>query len=179
MPTAKTQFGLLAEYKSAADVYHACEVVRDAGFKIWDAHTPFPVHGLEKAMGIGASKLPWIVLVMALIGATLGMTLQWWINVVEYPQSISSKPFFAWQSFVPVTFELGVLLGAFGAVFGMFGLNQLPTFYHSVFRSKAFLRVTDDRFFISIETKDPKFDPVRTQELLKSTGALNVEWLEH
>jgi Protein of unknown function (DUF3341) len=179
MTNSKPQFGVLAEYKSTADIYHACEKVRDSGFKHWDAHTPFPVHGLEKAMGVPPSKLPWIVLVMALTGASLGMGLQWWINVIEYPQSISSKPFFSWQAFVPVTFEISVLLGAFGAVFGMFGLNQLPKFYHSVFKSKAFLRATDDRFFISIEARDPRFDPIKTPEMLKQSGALSVEWLEH
>lgn len=172
-------YGILAEFTSASAIYQACEMVRDRGFKHWDAHTPFPVHGLDKAMGLAPSKLPWIVLVMALTGTTCGMGLQWWINVIEYPQVISGKPFFSWPAFIPVTFEITVLLGAFGAVFGMFGLNKLPQHYHSLFRSSRFAKVTDDKFFISIEARDPKFDPEATTKLLQDLGATHVELVEH
>ena len=171
-------YGVLAEFNSAPEIFHACEKVRDKGFKVWDAHTPFPVHGLEKAMGAKGSILAWIVLVLGLSGAAGGMTLQWWINTIEYPLVISGKPYFSWPAFMPVTFELGVLLGSFGAVFGMLGLNMLPQWYHSVFRSSRFHRVTDDKFFISIEAKDPKFDPVATPQFLTEIGATHVELLE-
>ncbi len=171
-------FGLLAEYETPGELYHACEQVRDAGYGAWDAHTPFPVHGLEKAMGLRPSIVPWIVLVMGFSGAGLGFLLQYWSSAIEYPMIISAKPFNSYPAFVPVTFELGILLGSFGAVFGMFGLNRLPTLYHSLFNSKRFARVTDDRFFISIEARDPKYDPQKTRELLESTGALHVEEVE-
>lgn len=171
-------FGLLAEYETPGELYHACEKVRDAGYGAWDAHTPFPVHGLEKAMGLRPSIVPWIVLVMGFSGAGLGFLLQYWSSAIEYPMIISAKPFNSYPAFVPVTFELGILLGSFGAVFGMFGLNRLPTLYHSLFNSKRFTRVTDDRFFISVEARDPKYDPVKTRELLEATGALNVEEVE-
>ena len=174
-----SHYGVLAEFTTTSAIFHACEKVRDKGFKKWDAHTPFPIHGLDKAKGLSASKLPWIVLVLALTGTCCGLGLQWWINVVEYPQVISGKPHFSWPAFVPVTFEVTVLLGAFGAVFGMFALNQLPQWYHSVFRSKAFERVTDDRFFISIEAADPKFDAVATPKWLQELGATSVELVEH
>lgn len=175
MPAAEKVFGVVAEFSSPYEVYHACEKVRDGGFKKWDAHTPFPVHGLERAMGLKPSVLPWIVLIMALTGGTIGMTLQWWVNVVEYPLVISGKPHFSWQAFVPVTFELSILFGAFGAVFGMFALNKLPQFYHPVFKSGRFLRASDDRFFISIEAIDPKFGLESTTSLLKAAGAVSVE----
>lgn len=171
-------FGLLAEYETPADLYKACEKIRDAGYGAWDAHTPFPVHGLEKAMGLKPSLVPWIVCVMGFSGAGLGFLLQWWTSVVDYPLIISAKPFNSYQAFVPVIFELGILLGSFGAVFGMFGLNRLPTYYHSVFNSSRFHRATDDRFFISIEARDPKYDPDKTRELLESTNALSVEEVE-
>jgi len=171
-------FGLLAEYETPGELYHACEKVRDAGYGAWDAHSPFPVHGLEKAMGLRNSIVPWIVLVMGFSGAGLGFLLQYWSSAIEYPMIISAKPFNSYPAFVPVTFELGILLGSFGAVFGMFGLNRLPTLYHSLFNSKRFARATDDRFFISIEARDPKYDPSRTRELLESTGALHVEEVE-
>ena len=142
------RFGLVAEFASPAELYHACEKVRDAGYTRWDAHAPFPIHGIERAMGLKASKLPWIVLVLALGGAAAGMGLQGWVATIAYPLVISGKPFFSWPAFVPVTFELGVLGGAVGAVFGMFALNQLPTLYHPLFSSARFERASDDGFFI-------------------------------
>ena len=171
-------FGLLAEFANPAELYHACERVRDAGYTRWDAHSPFPVHGLEQAMGIRRSILPWIILAAGLTGAVLGFALQWWVHASAYPLTISGKPFFAWPAFIPITFELGVLFGAFGAVLGMFGLNRLPMHYHPLFHSKVFERVTDDAFFISIESWDPKFDSSATRTLLEGLGAKRVELVE-
>ena len=171
-------YGVLAEFATPADLYHACEQVRDAGFTRWDAHTPFPVHGLEKAMGLPRSPLPWIVLVTGLTGVGLGFLLQWWVHTRAYPLVISGKPFFAWPAFIPVTFEVGILFGALGAVFGMFALNRLPMHSHPLFQSKIFERVSDDAFFISIESWDPKFDPTATGKLLESIGARRVELVE-
>jgi hypothetical protein len=168
-------FGALAEFQTPAELYHACEGVRDAGYTRWDAHAPFPVHGLERAMGLKASRLPWVVLVMALGGAAAGMGLQGWVSTMAYPLVISGKPFFSWPAFVPVTFELAVLGGALGAVFGMFAMNQLPTLHHPLFASKRFERASDDGFFISIESWDPQFDSGRTVDLLRRLGAREVE----
>ena len=171
-------FGLLAEYETAADLYHACERVRDAGYAAWDAHTPFPVHGLDKAMGLRPSIVPYIVAVMGFSGAGLGFLMQYWMSAVDYPLIISAKPFNSYPAWVPVTFELGILLGSFGAVFGMLGLNKLPQYYHSVFNSSRFPKFSDDRFFISIEARDPKYDLERTRKLLETTGAVSVEEVE-
>jgi hypothetical protein len=171
-------YGVLAEFATTTDLYHACERVRDAGFTRWDAHTPFPVHGLDKAMGLKRSPLPWIVLVAGLTGAAAGFGLQWWVHASAYPLVISGKPYFAWPAMIPITFELGVLFAAFGAVFGMLGLNKLPMHNHPLFQSKVFERVTDDTFFISIESRDPQFDPSATRKLLESLGARSVELVE-
>ena len=171
-------FGVLAEFESPQIIYGACEKVRDAGYQIWDSHTPYPVHGLDKAMGLKSSKLPWVVLFMGLLGAGGGLLLQWWVSTTAYPLVIGGKPFFSWQAFVPVCFELMVLFAALGSVVGMLHFNRLPQLYHATFRSKRFERVTDDRFFISIEATDPKFDQEETIELLQSAGASHVEILE-
>ncbi|MCB9555418.1 MAG: DUF3341 domain-containing protein [Deltaproteobacteria bacterium] len=171
-------YGALAEFDTTASLFSACEQIRDAGFKKWDSHTPFPVHNLDKAMGLPASILPWLVFVMGLTGAGAGLLLQWWTSAVNYPLVISGKPLFSWQAFVPICFELMVLFCALGAVFGMFHLNRLPQLYHSLFRSERFARVTDDKFFISIEAVDPKFDKLDTVELLKKVGATHVELVE-
>ena len=174
-PGGAGMFGLLAEFGSTATLYRACEQIRDAGYTCWDAHTPFPVHGLQGAMGLRRSLLPYIILVMGLVGAASGFALQTWVHAVEYPLVISGKPYFAWPAFVPITFELGVLGGALGAVFGMLGLNRLPMHYHPLFHSQRFERVTDDTFFISIEARDPRFDVVATRTLLEAVGARHVE----
>jgi len=168
-------FGALAEFATPAELYHACEGVRDAGYARWDAHPPFPVHGLDRAMGLKASRLPWVSLVTGLGGAATGMGLQGWVSTMAYPLVISGKPFFSWPAFIPVTFELGVLGGALGAVFGMFAFNQLPTLHHPLFASARFERASDDGFFISIESWDPLFDAGRTVDLLRRLGAKAVE----
>ena len=129
-------------------------------------------------MGLRRSPLPWIVLATGLTGAGLGFLLQWWVHVDAYPLVISGKPYNAWPAFIPITFEVAVLFAALGAVLGMLGLNRLPMHYHPLFRSKVFERVTDDAFFLSIESWDPQFDPTATRKLLESLGARGVELLE-
>jgi len=172
-------YGALAEFATPAALYKACELVRDAGFTRWDAHTPFPVHGLEGAMGMKRSKLPWIILFMGLGGAATGFGLQTWVHMSAYPLVISGKPLFTWPAFIPITFELGVLGGALGAVFGMLALNKLPMHHHPLFEVPRFARFADDRFFISIESWDPKFDATGTVRLLQQAGAIHVDLVEN
>lgn len=179
LPEGTDHFGVLAQFATPRELVEACEAVRDAGFRRWDAHAPFPVHGLERAMGLRPSALPWIVLVMGLAGAASGMLLQWWVATLAYPLVISGKPLFSWPAFVPVTFELGILFGALGAFLGMLGLNQLPTLYHPLFHSRAFERVTDDGFYVSIEAWDPQYQGQRTADWLRDLGAHHVERIEN
>lgn len=171
-------WGIVAEFATPADLYTACEKVRDAGFKRWDAYTPFPVHGLDKAMGLKPSVLPFIVLAFGLTGGALAFWMQTWMSAIDYPLVISGKPYLAWQAFVPITFEISILFSAFAAVFGMLALNKLPMLFHPLFRVRRFERVTDDRFFIAIEGDDPKFDFEGTQAFLKEIGATHVEPVE-
>lgn len=168
--------GLLAEYETPGDVMHAAEKVRDAGYEKWDVHTPFPVHGMDGAMGLKPTPLGWISFAGGLTGGTSGVLMQWWMGAVDYPLNIAGKPAFALQSSIPIIFELTILLTAFGTVLGMFGLNRLPQLYHWVFGSEQFKRATDDRFFISIEAEDPKFDKARA--LLEKTHPLSIEAVE-
>ena len=174
LPPGET-YGLLAQFESPKDLYHACEKVRDAGYTRWDAHSPFPVHGLDKAMGLGRSRLPYVTLIFGLTGAISGFALQLWANGIAYPLIVSGKPVLNWQPYMPVTFELGVLFAAISTVVGMFAFNQLPMLFHPLFGSRAFERVTDDGFFISIESWDPKFNATETERLLTSVGATQVE----
>ena len=128
-------------------------------------------------MGMRRSILPLVVLVMAFMGAGLGFALQHWVHSIEYPLVISGKPYFTWPAYVPVTFELGVLGGALAAVFGMLAINGLPRHHHPVFGSERFERASDDRFFISIDGSDPRFDEQTTRKLLEEAGAVHVETL--
>ncbi|KXK31696.1 MAG: DUF3341 domain-containing protein [Candidatus Omnitrophica bacterium] len=180
LPAAETKvFGVLAEYDSTHALLAASEKIRDAGYKKWDTHTPFPVHGIDEAMGIRRTILPLIVLICGLTGCASGLLLQWWTSSVDYPVIISGKPMFSIPAYIPVTFELTILFSAFGAVFGMLGLNRLPLFYHGVFNSRGFSkRMTTDRFFISIEAIDPKFDASKICEMLRGNGAIEVEVVE-
>jgi hypothetical protein len=169
---------LLAEYDTSADVVHAAEKVRDAGYSLWDTHTPFPVHGMDRAMGLKDSRLGWIVIACALTGLTGAYTMMYWMNGVDYRLVIGGKPPDALPSMVPILFELTILLSAFGSVLGMFHLNKLPRHNHPVFESDRFRRASDDKFFLSIEAEDPKFNLAKTRALLDSTHPANVEVIE-
>lgn len=175
LDTRPTVFGLLAEYDTPERLLYGCERVREAGLTRWDAHSPFPIHGMEKAMGLPASPVPWFVLVLGLAGAAAGMLLQWWVSTQAYPLVVSGKPFFSWPAFVPIMFECGVLGGALGAVLGFLHLARLPRHHHPLFSTTRFESATDDRFFLSIEAGDPSFDEQETRQLLEGTGASAVE----
>jgi len=174
---AEPRFGVLAEFATPAALMRAAEAVRDAGYRRWDCHSPFPVHGLDRAMGLADTRLPWLVLAGGITGAGGGLWLQWWANAKDYPLLIGGKPLWSLPANIPVMFELTVLLSALTAVSALFLFNRLPRFYHPVFRSERFRRVTCDRFFIAIEASDPQFDPRRTEQLLRDAGSTHVEWL--
>lgn len=176
-PGGKEVHAVLAEFKTPAEVYRAAEKVRDAGYKRWDVHTPFPIHGLEGAMGIQRTILPLISGSIGLGGAAVGLVLQWWITR-DYPIVVQGKPFVAWEPFTPVTFELGILHCAFATLIGMLALNGLPRWHHPIFNSERFLRSSDDRFFIAIDAADAKFEPNSVRTLLQSAGSGHVELVE-
>jgi hypothetical protein len=186
--------GLLIEFADPDALVVAAAKVRDAGFTRWDCHTPFPVHGLDKAMGIKPTILPWLVFGGGVTGALAGLVLQLYTNGIELPFSLlqhtngfvsellspfvpsgyayvtSGKPIFSVPANIPVVFELTVLLSAFAAFFGTLALNGLPRFFHPVFASARFRRASNDRFFISIEADDPKYDRNRARALADSLG---------
>ena len=173
--TGNNVYGLLTEFDNVKSLMKAAEQVRDKGFQNWDAHTPFAVHGLDKAMGIRGTRLPFLVLAGGFTGLGLATLMQWWMNAVDYKFVISGKPLFGIPANVPIMFEITVLLSAFAAFFGMWVLNDLPKWYHPLFTNKRFSRVTQDRFFIVIEAKDPQFDLAKTRDFLATLGGAVVE----
>lgn len=174
----KRTIGMLAAYDGPSQLLKVAEKLRDAGYSDFDCHSPYPIHGMDDAMGEQRSPLGFIVGAMGLAGGGLGILLQWWTSAVDYPLVISGKPYFSLPAFIPVAFELTILLAAFGAVFGMFFLNRLPSHYHPVFYSEKFGRVSDDAFYVSILASDSKFDTSATRELLESAGGFDIEILE-
>lgn len=172
-------WGLAAEFSTPAEITEAAKKVREAGFRWWDCHTPFPVHGLDFAMGVKYTILPILVFFGGITGASIGLILQVFTNslelniwaivpVVGYQFEVSGKPLLSLPAFIPVIFELTMLLSAGTTVMGMFLLNKLPCFYHPVLKSTEMKRLTDDRFYLVIESRDPKFVKPRTEELLES-----------
>lgn len=182
-------YGIMAEFETPAQIMEAAKKVHAAGYRFWDCHTPFAVHGLDKAMGIKRTILPFLVLGAGATGATLGFTLQAFTNatgtsiwalvwVTGYPFLVSGKPLMSVPAWVPVIFELTILLSALSAAGLMLLLNGLPRLSHPLLANNRFRRATDDRFFIVIEARDPKFLRSKTEAFLKSLNAKSIEVVE-
>src|SRR6188768_4342187 len=167
--TAPELHGILAEYDTPDQLLSASKQVRAAGFEKWDTYTPFPVHGIDAAMGIRMTVLPWIVLGAGLTGLATAILLQWWTNAWDYPWLISGKPFWSIPANVPIMFELTVLFAGITTLVAMLVLNNLPFPSHPLDFVRRFARATDDRFFLFVEAADPKFDEDDTKTLLEGT----------
>jgi hypothetical protein len=175
----KKVYGVLAEFSNPAKLIHAAKLVNRAGYKNFDAYSPFPIHGMDQAMGLKESRLGYIVLLHAILGFAGAVALQVWTSSIAYPIIISGKPFMNLPAFVPVTFELTVLLSAFGAVFGMFFMNNMPGHHNPLFGSQRFEKATDDGFFICVEATDDFFDEEKTRQMLLDAGATHIEPIYH
>lgn len=170
----KKVHGITAEFDSVDTLLAACRRVRDAGYTKTDAYTPFAVHGIDKALGIKPTVLPWIVLACGLTGLATALTMQIWMNAIDYPYIISGKPYISLPAFVPVAFELTILFSSFGAFFGMWALNKLPMLSNPMFTNPRFDRVTDDKFFLYIDSGDERYDGAGVEKLLGDVGGQHI-----
>jgi hypothetical protein len=166
-------YGLIAEFSTHEELVHAAEKAYERGFRKMDGYAPFPVEGLAEALG-KKTRLPLLVLIGGIVGGLSGYYMQWDANVISYPINIGGRPLNSWPAFIPIVFELTVLAAALTAFFFSLGLSGLPKPYHPVFNIPEFERASQDRFFLCIEARDPKFDTRQTREFLKSLSPLNV-----
>jgi hypothetical protein len=171
-------YGLMAEFDSPDTLKEAAVKAYEAGYRKMDAYTPFPVEGLDDALGFKPSRLSLIVLIGGLTGIALGYGLQYFISVIDYPVMVGGKPFHSWPSFIPVTYELMILSAALAAVVGMLAMNGLPMPYHPVFNAPRFDLASNDRFFLCIESEDPQFDREKTKQFLEQCHPYDVSEVE-
>ena len=172
------KYGMLAEFDTPADLMHAAEKIRDAGFRRWDVFSPYPIHGMNQAMGLKNSKVGWFGFCGGVTGYTTGMIMIWWMNAVDYPIVVGGKPMFSPYFAFPPSYELTILLTAFGSIFGMMFLNRLPRLHHPLLKHKRFARATHDGFFLVIETNDVKYSESETRKLLETTASKHIEVIE-
>lgn len=172
-------YGLMAEFDGPEALLTAARQARAEGYRRMDAYTPFPVEGLSEAIGFRKTWIPFIVLIGGIIGCVGGFYLQYWISVIDYPINVGGRPLNSWPSFIPVTFELTILVAALSAVLGLLALNGLPMPYHPVFNVERFELASRNRFFLCIEATDPKFDLEYTRRFMDSVRPQGVYEVEH
>ncbi len=170
----KQIYGLLAEFDTTTEIVKAAERTREAGFVEIDAFSPFPIHEMDEALGIKRTILPYLVFVGGVAGLLLGLGLQYYTHVIEYPIIVGGRPHFSVPAFIPPAYELTILLASFAAVFGMLLLNGLPKPYHPVFNVPRFNLASREKFFLLIQSKDPKFNYEETKEFMDSLNAQEV-----
>src|SRR5262245_34450612 len=178
MNEASKSYAVLAEFMNASSVLHAAQKVRDAGYRRRDVFTPFPVHGMDRALRLRISPVGWFTFIGGVVGYTSGMLMIWFMNAFDYPIVIGGKPMFSPHSAFPPSYELTILFGAFGSLFGMLFLNRLPRLHNPLLKNKRFSLVTHDRFFIAIECDDPKYSETETRQLLEQAGSPHIEVVE-
>lgn len=169
-----TLYGLVAEFGSEEELIRAAEKVRDAGYRKTDGHTSYPVEGLVEALGKPHTKIPWLIFIGGCIGFLSAFGLQYWTSVIDYPINVGGRPLHSWPAFIPIEFELTILLSAFTAVGSVIVLSGLPRHYHPLFNVERFAAASKDGFFLSIESVDPLFDVAKTGEFLRGLQARGV-----
>ena len=167
-------YGILAEFDSATELVDAARKVRDAGYTKTDAFSPFPLHEIDEALGIKRSILPYLIFAGGMTGLLSGIGLQYFVHVLDWPIIVGGRPHFSLPAFIPPAYELTILFSAFVAVFGMLFLNKLPMPYHPVFNVPRFALASREKFFLIIESDDPKYDYTQTRAFMDGLGAQEV-----
>jgi len=179
MPVRPPIYGLLAEFATPDELVHAAHCARSEGYRSLDAYTPFPVEELSEALGFRRTRMPLVMFIGGLLGCVGGFFMQYYIAAISYPINIGGRPLNSWPAWIPITFELTVLISALSGVFGLLGLCGLPQPYHPLFNVPGFARATRDRFFLCVEATDPQFDRQATRQFLEGLHAKEVVEVPH
>lgn len=177
--TKNPLYGVIAEFDSADDLLHAAKQAYSEGYRKMDAFTPFPVHGLAEAMGPDDNRIKWLIFLGGLVGVSAGIGLEYWASVHAYPHNVGGKPLWSWPLFVPPAYECMILFASAAAFFGMFALNGLPRPHHPVFSAKRFELASQNKFFMVIESVDPKFDREGTAKFLSTLNPAQISEVDH
>jgi hypothetical protein len=178
-PELPTLYGLAAEFGDSEALLEAARQAHAAGYTRMDAYSPFPIEGLDEAVGFKGTKLPWVVLVGGLTGLGLGILMIWYATIIDYPILINGRSYFNWQTSIPIFFEITILFSAFTTAIAMVVMNGLPRPYHPMFNVPNFERASRDAFFLAIEATDPKFDRRGTRQFLESLHPKAVSEVEN
>jgi len=171
-------YGVMAEFDNPTDLVAAARRTYEAGYRRINGYSPYPIEELSEAIGFHHTRLPLIVLIGGVLGGLGGFFMQYWMAVIDYPLNVGGKPYNSWPAFIPITFECSILCAALAAVLGMLALNKLPQPYHPVFNAPNFALATRDRFFLVIESKDPKFEHDSVVSFMQGFGPRDVSDVE-
>ncbi len=179
MNGSKPIYGVMAEFPDATSLVEAARRTHAEGYRKTDAYSPFPIHELFDALDAHDRRVPLFILCGGILGMLAGFGLCYWVSAIAYPLNVGGRPLNSWPSFIPVTFEVTILIASFAAVFSWIGLSGLPMPYHPVFNVPRFAKAaSEDAFFLTIEATDPKFDRTRTAAFLRNLGAKEVHEVE-
>jgi hypothetical protein len=167
-------YGLIAEFDHPDDLVEATRHAYERGYRMMEAYTPFPVHGLPDALGFKHTKIPAVVLIGGIVGGLSGFFMQYYSAVFHYPIDVGGRPYNSWPAFIPITFEMTVLFAALAAVFGMLGLNGLPRPHHPVFNAPNFDLASRNRFFLCIQSRDPIFEIESARQFLQEHHPMTI-----
>jgi hypothetical protein len=172
----KPRLAVMAEFPSGDALLAGLRALREVGLSRFDAFTPYEVDGLQEALGVPRSRVPWIALAVGLTAGVAAYLLQWWINVVSYPLDIGGRPYHSAPAFIPITFEMTILFASTAALISALVLGGLPALWHPVFEVEGFDRATIDRFWLAVDASDPQLDRAGVTAALETAGALSVVW---
>ncbi len=167
-------YGVMAEFDSVQALVEASKRAVAAGYTVLEAYSPIPVEELHDIIHSKRTKLSRFVLFGGLLGMATGFAMQYWMSAVDYPMNVGGRPYATWTAFVVPSYELTILFSSLAAALGMFALNGLPQPYHPVFNVARFSMASSDKFFLVIESADPRFDHAATTRFLEEQGAKGV-----
>ncbi len=172
------RIGVVAEFADPDALLAAVGDMRERGFTFMDAYVPCPVEGLEEALALERSRIPWLIGIFAFAGAALAYLLLWWINVVDFPRNVGGRPLHSAPSFIPITFETAIIAGGTTAFFGFFFAGGMPRLWDPVFEVEGFESASVDGYWLGVDRRDARFDVPAVRRAFEELGAGRVAVLD-